>query len=184
MKVKLFNLWLRKQLMQYAQARRLLLLLLDRYSFPDTIKLAAENSIIIFTLPPNTTHFTQPLDKGVFGPFKTHWKWVCHDFQVSHSGRVVNQYNFCSLFGKAWIECMTCANIMASFGTTGVYPMNWDAILSALPSEPRLSERIIVPWSTPFKRIQEDDLYMSADIPTQPSVNLAKRPNSFTGVVS
>ena len=145
MKAKLFNSWFRKQFMLYAPASRPLLLLLDGHSShycPDTIKLAAENGIIIFTLPPNTTHLTQPLDKGVFGPFKTHWKRVCHDFQVSHPGRVVNHYNFCSLFSKAWIKSMTCVNIMAGFGTTGV---NRDAILSALPGESRLSEGIIVP---------------------------------------
>ena len=189
MKAKLFDSWFRKQFMRYAPASRPLLLLLDGHSShycPDTIKLAAENGIIIFTLPPNTTHLTQPLDKGVLGPFKTHWKRVCHDFQVSHPGRVVNHYNFCSLFSKAWIESMTCVNIMAGFGMTGVYPVNWDAILSALPGESRLSEGIIVPRSvfTPFKRVQEDGLYMSADIPPQPSVDLAKRPNSFTGIVS
>ena len=50
---------------------------------------------------------------------------------------------------------MTCVNIMVGFGTTGVYPVNRDAILSALPGESRLSEGIIVPRSvfTPFKRV-------------------------------
>ena len=77
MQAKLFDSWFRKHFMRYAPASRPLLLLLDGHSShycPDTINLAAENGIIIFTLPPNTTHLTQPLDKGIFGPFKMHWK--------------------------------------------------------------------------------------------------------------
>ena len=33
---------------------------------PDTIRLAAKHQIILFALPPNTTHISQPLDKGCF----------------------------------------------------------------------------------------------------------------------
>lgn len=65
MQAKLFDSWLRKHFMRYAPASRPLLLLLEGHSShfcPDTRKLAAENGIIIFTLPPNTTHLTQPLD--------------------------------------------------------------------------------------------------------------------------
>lgn len=34
----------------------------------------------LFVLPPNTTHLTQPLDKGIFVPLKTEWRKVCHDY--------------------------------------------------------------------------------------------------------
>ena len=73
----LFKLWCERHFLRYAPAARPLLLLLDGHSShycPDTIKYAASEKVIIFTLPPNTTHLTQPLDKGVFGPLKTHWK--------------------------------------------------------------------------------------------------------------
>ena len=102
----LFDSWFKKQFMRYAPASRPLILFLDGHSShycPDTINLAADNGIIIFTLPPNTTHLTQPLNKGVFGPFKQHWRRVCHDFKISHPGQVINDYNFCRLFSKAWI---------------------------------------------------------------------------------
>ena len=94
----LFDSWFKKQFMRYAPASRPLILFLDGHSShycPDTIKLAADNGIIIFTFPPNTTHLTQPLDKGVFGPFKQHWRRVCHDFKIGHPGQVINDYNFC-----------------------------------------------------------------------------------------
>ena len=129
---RLFHMWFRRHFLRYAPATRPLLLLLDGHTShycPDTINLAAEQGVIIFTLPPNTTHLTQPLDKGVFGPFKQHWRRVCHDFQISHPGQVVNHYNFCRLFSKAWVESMTAVNITAGFQTTGIYPINREAVM-------------------------------------------------------
>ena len=81
---------------------------------------------------------------------------------------------------------MTCVNIMAGFETTGIYPVNRDVILAALPGEQRSSEGMIVPRSvfTPFKRVPEDGLYTSADITPQSSVSIAKRPNLLTDIVS
>ena len=129
---RLFHLWFKRHFLRYVPATRPILLLLDGHSShycPDAINLAAEQGVIIFTLPPNTTHLTQPLDKGVFGPFKQHWRRVCHDFQISHPGQVVNSYNFCQLFSKAWVESMTAVNITAGFQTTGIYPINREAVM-------------------------------------------------------
>ena len=52
---------------------------------PDTILSAVKEKVIIFTLPSNTTHLSQPLDKGCFGPLKAHWRHVWHDFLTKKS---------------------------------------------------------------------------------------------------
>ena len=185
MQSNLFNSWFRKQFISHAPASRPLILLLDGHSShlnPDTIKFAAEKGVILFALPPNTTHLTQPLDKGVFGPFKSHWKRVCHDFQISHPGQVVNEYNFVSLLSKAWLESMTTANIIAGFQTTGIFPLDRDAIM--LPGESR-SEGMIVPRPiyTPFKRCPaKDGIYSSEDL-KESSVQFAPRTNSLATMV-
>ncbi len=113
---------------------------------PDTVAFAAEN---LFLLPPNTTHLTQPLDNGFFGPFKQHWKRVCHDFKTTHPGKVICDYNFVRLFSKAWLESMTTSNIVAGFRTTGIYPINRDAI--QLPGQCDFGIEPIVEY-IPFKR--------------------------------
>ena len=72
---ELFDGWFTNHFLRYAPLVRPLLLLLDGHSShycPDTIRLAAKEKVIIFALPPNTTHFSQPLDKGCFGPLKSH----------------------------------------------------------------------------------------------------------------
>ena len=86
-----------------------LLLLLDghlSHYCPDNIKRAIEENVIVFTLPPNTTHVIQPLDKGVFGPLKSAWREVCHSFLVSNPGRKITKYDFSHLFSEAWMKAL------------------------------------------------------------------------------
>ena len=44
---------------------------------PDVINQAAAEGVIMFCLPPHTTHLTQPLDKGCFGLLKAYWREEC-----------------------------------------------------------------------------------------------------------
>ena len=62
----LFDQWF-DHLLCYAPFARPLLLMMDRHSShycPSVIRRASENEVILLALPPNTTHLTQPLDKG------------------------------------------------------------------------------------------------------------------------
>ena len=91
----LFYHWFTNHFLQYAPPTRPLLLLLDGHSShysPSTIKLAAENQIVVFVLPPNTTHISQPLDRGCFSPLKAAWRKYCHMFRSKNPGRVVTRY--------------------------------------------------------------------------------------------
>ena len=89
---------------------------------PDLIKQAATEKVILFVLPPHSTHITQPLDKGCYSPLKIHWRQVCHDFYSKHPGRVVTVYDFSELFSAAWLAAMTGKNIISSFRNTGICP--------------------------------------------------------------
>ena len=174
----LFHKWFERQFLRYVPASRPILLLLDGHSShycPDTLALAAENGIIIFPLPPNTTHLTQPLDKGVFGPFKMYWRRVCHDFTITHPGQVVNEYNFCQLFSKAWLESMTIGTIVGGFRTTGIYPLNRDAI--QLPGESKATDKYYAPnlTFTPYKRLP----LQSSVFPLSEISNINPHPNSL-----
>lgn len=43
---------------------------------PTILQLCREHNIRFCFLPENSTHFLQPLDVGVFGPMKTHWREI------------------------------------------------------------------------------------------------------------
>ena len=101
---ELFHHWFTEHFLLYAPQIHPLLLLLDGQSThycPETINLAATHRIILFVLPPNTTHITQALDRGCFGPLKTEWRHVCHQFFVNNPEKTnISQYDFCGLFAE------------------------------------------------------------------------------------
>ena len=78
MNKEFFNYWFLHHFLEYSPIRPLILLLDGHSSHycPETIKLAAEKRIILFALPPHTTHITQPLDRGCFAPLKVAWMCV------------------------------------------------------------------------------------------------------------
>ena len=126
----LFREWFQFLFLRFLPAERPVLLLMDGHSShfcPDTIRLAAEQDVIIFVLPPNATHLLQPLDKGTFGPLKTYWREECHHYMTRNPGEHVTKYVFSEVFSKAWDRCMTPSNVRAGFKVTGVCPFNRNA---------------------------------------------------------
>jgi hypothetical protein len=41
---------------------------------------AKKSNVLLFVLPPRTSHLTQPLDVGVFGPFKKFYYFECQQY--------------------------------------------------------------------------------------------------------
>ena len=131
MDTDLFHLWFTHHFLAHAPPVRPLLLLLDGHSShysPETIRRAAEEEVILFCLPPHTTHLTQPLDKGCFGPLKSYWKEECHRYMSNNPGRVITRFTFSQIFSRAWCRGMTMENVMAGFRTTGIFPFNRHAL--------------------------------------------------------
>ena len=93
----LFELWFTHHFLPYAPPTRPLLLLLDGHSSHyqlNVVKKAAEEQVILFCLPPHTTHLTQPLDKGPFGPLKMYWREECQNYLVLNPGKLSYDSNF------------------------------------------------------------------------------------------
>jgi len=127
---ELFDLWF-SHFLAHAPPMRPLLLLMDGHLShyqPGVIRSAANEKVIMFCLPPHTTHLTQPLDKGCFGPLKMHWQQECWSYITAHPDRNITRYQFSKLFGQAWMKGMTMQNIVARFHTMGVYPFNRSAL--------------------------------------------------------
>ena len=123
----LFESWFARHFLAHAPPVRPLLLLMDGHSShfnPSVVERAAEEGVIMFTLPPHTFHLTQPLDKGCFGPLKVHWRNECWEYIITNPGRVVTRFQFSQLFRRAWMKGMTMVNIVARFRTTGIYPLD------------------------------------------------------------
>ena len=135
---ELFMGWFYRHFIPSVPSIRPLLLIMDGHSShycPEVIKMAAKEKILLFTLPPHTTHISQPLDRGCFAPLKTNWKKVCHLFYTNNPGRVITKYDFSSLFAEAWKLSMTQTNVLSGFRVCGIYPYSRESILSKIPQD-------------------------------------------------
>ena len=88
---ELFQHWFTDHFLRHAPAARPLLLLMDGHSThykPEVIRLAKDNEEEMFCFPPHTTADSQPLDVGVFGPLKVHWRNITlQELYMSFTGR-------------------------------------------------------------------------------------------------
>ena len=126
---ELFKGWLTNHFLQFAVSARPLLLLLDGHSSHfQLIHFAKDHDIILFCLPPHTTHESQPLDASVFRSLKQHWQNVSHSYTQSNPGKQITKYNFSLLLHQAWFKAMTPSTICSGFRRCGVYPFNPNAI--------------------------------------------------------
>ncbi|KIM20721.1 hypothetical protein M408DRAFT_81549, partial [Serendipita vermifera MAFF 305830] len=101
------------------------LLILDGHNSHCTIKLAfyaAKRNIIIFQLPPHTTHRLQPLDVGVFGPLSLAWQKIVREW--AKNGYVVRKNNLISLYSLAREKALTATIISAAFRSCGIEPFD------------------------------------------------------------
>ena len=123
MNAELFEEWFKHHFLVHAPSARPLLLLLDGHAShynPRVLRIAAEEDIILFCLPPHTTHLLQPLDNGVFSSLKGHWREECERFYAQNPGKVLNRRSFMGVFQKAWVQGMTISNVISCFHATGV----------------------------------------------------------------
>jgi len=93
------------------------------------LEFAKNHGIIIFCLPPHTTHVCQPLDCSLFKSLKSQWKTECHYFYQKNPSLVISKFNFCTIFRDAWLKAITPYNIVAGFRKAGVFPLNREKIL-------------------------------------------------------
>ena len=94
----------------------------------ETIDLFKENGVTLLTLPPNFSHKLQPLDRSVYGPFKTFYIQAANAFMVSHPGKTISLpfYDVAELVGKADEQALTPRTIRSGFAASGIWLFNRD----------------------------------------------------------
>lgn len=80
----------------------------------DAWSFRAQEGIHVLALPPHTTHFLQPLDRSLFGPFNKAFNKFCSDFLSKSALNIINKWTFPSLFKSAWEDGVTSENIVVS----------------------------------------------------------------------
>ncbi|XP_052276674.1 uncharacterized protein LOC127875923 [Dreissena polymorpha] len=90
----------------------------------DIVNWAREHNVILFVLPPHSSHALQPLDITCFGPFKSIFHNECHLYMAKQRGRVITKYDIADLSGKAYLKSMTPATIQSGFRKAGISPFD------------------------------------------------------------
>lgn len=91
----------------------------------EAISFAKDNGIVLLTMPPHTSHKLQPLDRTVFGPYKTFYNKVSSEWMAT-SGKPITIYDVAGLIGKAYSKSFTIKNVTRGFEVTGIWPFNAD----------------------------------------------------------
>lgn len=114
---------------------RPVLLLIDGHKSHLTCELSQfchDNGIILYALPPNTTHILQPADVSLFKPLKTEWKNTVRTWQSKpeNINSVLTKTNFCPLLKEVLDKTTTSlpGTIKKGFRKCGLYPFNPDLV--------------------------------------------------------
>lgn len=104
-----------------------ILLLLDNHESHITVKginYCRNNGIVILSFPPHTSHKLQPLDVGVYGPFKNYCATAFNDWMTSNPGKTITIRQIAHLTKIAYQNAFTQKNITTSFQKPGIWPLN------------------------------------------------------------
>ncbi len=103
-----------------------ILLIIDGFGSHMTLEfldLATANDIILFKLPPHSTHITQPLDVGVFQAYKSHHGQAV-DRAVRRGDDKFDRMEFFAAFQTFRAATFKPATLRHAFARTGIVPFN------------------------------------------------------------
>lgn len=117
------------------------LLIVDNHSSRYNVEMleyAMQNHVIMLSLPPNTTNLLQPLDVGVFGPFKR----AAHkaiDASTARGENPLSRQNIGRMILPVWNAHVNMGNIQAGFRKSGIFPLDRLAIGDTFLAQPESS---------------------------------------------
>ena len=110
------------------------------------------NKIIPLCLPPHSSHLTQPLDVGCFGPLKRAYGDEINKFSMASINHITKE-DFLIAFKVAYFKAITADNIRGGFRGLGLIPHDPEAIISKLDIKlrtptPTGSPSLESPWTS------------------------------------
>ena len=127
---ELFLSWLKKIFLKHVVSQRPVLLLVDGHKSHinlDVIDLCRQNDVILFCLPPHTTHALQPLDVSVFKSLKDRYAKAVRSLSFTKKIFIVTKREFSKVLKVPFEQAFSIPNIKAGFTKCGIFPLNPDA---------------------------------------------------------
>jgi DDE superfamily endonuclease len=144
-----------------------ILLIYDGHGSHDTldaITLSREHNILLYCLPPHTTHMLQPLDVGMFGPFQCAWADRCDDI-LEDTGEEMPREHFVKHYMEVRQKTFKKTTIINAFRKSGCWPVNPDVFtdLDYSPSVAASTTSTHVPSSYPRTATQHEEVSSDSD---------------------
>jgi hypothetical protein len=107
----------------------------------EVINLCRENNIAFVCLPANSTDKMQPLDVGLFGPMKAHWRKQLRAYaDRDPTSNLLQKTEFPRML-KELLESLNCEQLLPkAFERCGLIPINPEKVLELIPSVVRTTE--------------------------------------------
>lgn len=143
-----------------------------------TIQLAKDKGVTMVTFHPHTSHKMQPLDRGIFGPFKTYYNTKMNEWMLKpeNVGKPATIYDVAEVVGKAFPLAFTPSNITRGFQVSGLHPLNED-IFQDYEFQPSIVTDRLIPTPT------YEDQPENQTIPMEDNLN-RPGPSIDTGVTN
>ncbi|KAK3748521.1 hypothetical protein RRG08_008682 [Elysia crispata] len=134
----LFYEWLKQVFVpQTAHVKKPLLLLVDGHISHQSVqasKLCDENNIVLYCLPPHSSHILQPLDVGVFKTMKSEWKKAV---KRQNETEIVTKRTFAKTFKDAYETTIARPLADKAFRACELYPLDptnvdWSKVVSGV----------------------------------------------------
>ena len=91
-------------------------------------KFCSKSGILLYCLPAHSSHITQPLDVGFYGPLKQAWKKAVVEYSSNNIGKSVTKQTFAKVFKVAWENTVKVSTIVNSFRCAGIFPVDFSVI--------------------------------------------------------
>ncbi|CAG8689366.1 16113_t:CDS:2 [Cetraspora pellucida] len=91
------------------------------------VNLCFNNNILLYALPPHTTHILQPAEIP-FAHLKQAYSKSCEQLCFNNNGELVTKHTFAKVLGPVYIKTYTPIAICNAFKATGIWPFNPNAI--------------------------------------------------------
>ncbi|KAL0830078.1 hypothetical protein ABMA28_003535 [Loxostege sticticalis] len=114
------------------------------------VEKAKQNNITFIKLPPHSSHLLQPLDLGVFKPYKDLWDQEMVKWQRTNKGEKLPKDQFSVTVGKVW-ENLDPNVIKKGFEKSGIYPFNREAV-----PEHKLDPEALKKWKKHNEKLQKE----------------------------
>ena len=128
---ELFIKWMEKIFLKFAVPERPIILFVDGHKSHlnlDVVDMARNNDVILFCLPPHTTHALQPLDVAVFKSFKNHFSKAVKALSYAKKNFVVLKRDFAQVVKDPFEQAFSIPNIKAGFRKSGIFPFNRNVV--------------------------------------------------------